>query len=413
LFQALSRGGRCFWFVGSALCAPNEVTHDTQASMLAPLALAGTGSTVVAHLQPQSNLAPGDPPMSVKYSAIKWNANKRKYDFVILSGVVLYLLTFLLVGKLRWTGSDAISTSVLLMRGLGTCALVMLHLVLAIGPLARLDRRFLPVLYNRRHLGVATFLVGLGHTVVAIGYYHGFGRFNPLLSLLTSNLNYGTLTAFPFEILGLAALLILFLMAASSHDFWQKNLGPSAWKALHMLVYPCYALLTLHVALGALQSEISVVYPAILGTGLVIVSTLHLVAALRERRRDRRITLQTWLDVGSVDEIPESRAKTVCLTGQERIAVFRHDGTIAAVTNVCAHQRGPLGEGKIVDGCITCPWHGWEYRPEDGCSPPPFQEKIATYPVRVEGRRILLNPIPLPLGTPTPPAKFEEDSQHV
>jgi nitrite reductase/ring-hydroxylating ferredoxin subunit/DMSO/TMAO reductase YedYZ heme-binding membrane subunit len=350
--------------------------------------------------------------MSVKYSAIKWNANKRKYDLVILCGVALYLLTFLFVGKLRWTGSDALSTPVLLMRGLGTCALVMLHIVLAIGPLARLDRRFLPILYNRRHLGVATFLIGLCHAVVAVGFYHGFGRLNPLLSLLTSNPNYGSLTAFPFEMLGLAALVILFLMAASSHDFWQKNLGPSAWKALHMLVYPCYALLILHVVLGALQSETSVFYPAILGTGLALVSTLHLVTALRERRRDQRIGLQNWMEVGSVDEIPESRAKTVCLAGQERIAVFRHNGSIAAVTNVCAHQRGPLGEGKIVDGCITCPWHGWEYRPEDGCSPPPFQEMIATYPVRVEGRRIWLNPIPLPPGTPTPPAKFEEDSQH-
>jgi phenylpropionate dioxygenase-like ring-hydroxylating dioxygenase large terminal subunit len=78
------------------------------------------------------------------------------------------------------------------------------------------------------------------------------------------------------------------------------------------------------------------------------------------------------------------------------------------VTNVCAHQRGPLGEGKIIDGCIQCPWHGWEYRPEDGRSPPPFAEKIATYRVRVVNRRILLNPEPLPPGTPVEPARIEE-----
>ena len=82
------------------------------------------------------------------------------------------------------------------------------------------------------------------------------------------------------------------------------------------------------------------------------------------------------------------------------------------MTNVCAHQRGPLGEGKIIDGCITCPWHGWQYQPHDGCSPPPFQERIATYQVRVEGRRILLNPDPLPPGTPTPPARFEEETRN-
>ncbi len=66
------------------------------------------------------------------------------------------------------------------------------------------------------------------------------------------------------------------------------------------------------------------------------------------------------------------------------------------------------GRGKIIDGCITCPWHGWAYRPQDGQSPPPFTEKIATYRVRVEKRRILLNPKPLSPGTPVEPARFEE-----
>jgi hypothetical protein len=33
-----------------------------------------------------------------------------------------------------------------------------------------------------------------------------------------------------------------------------------------------------------------------------------------------------------------------------------------------------LGEGKIVDGCITCPWHGYQYRPADGVAGP-FTER--------------------------------------
>lgn len=357
--------------------------------------------------------------MSLKYSPVKWNRNKRIYDLAILLGVGFYLSLFILIGKLVWTGGQAISTPVLLMRALGTCAFVMLHIALCIGPLARLDRRFLPILYNRRHLGVATFLIGLGHATIALGYYHGFGGINPLLSLLTSNTNYDSMTAFPFETLGLAALAILFLMAATSHDFWQQNLGASFWKSLHMLVYPCYVLLVLHVALGALQAETSLAYPALLAAGFAIVAGLHLFTGRREHRRDFRVPLpllgekETWVDVGSVDEIDDNRAKTVCLPGRERIAIFRHGGQVSAVTNVCAHQRGPLGEGKIIDGCIVCPWHGWDYRPQDGCSPPPFQEKIATYQVRVEGRRILLNPNPLPPGTPTLPARFEEEFAHV
>jgi nitrite reductase/ring-hydroxylating ferredoxin subunit/DMSO/TMAO reductase YedYZ heme-binding membrane subunit len=346
--------------------------------------------------------------MSTRYRAVSWNRNKKVYDAVLAGGVVLYLGLFVLAGKLTRPGYG---NEVLLIRALGTCAYLMLHVVLCIGPLARFDRRFLPVLYNRRHLGVATFLVGLAHGTLATGYYHAFSRLNPLVSLLSTNTGYGSLTAFPFEILGVLALLILFLMAATSHDFWLRNLSPSVWKALHMLVYPAYGLLVLHVTLGALQTEDSPLYVVLVGAGLTTVVGLHLAAGWRERRPpspQRKELGVVWIDVGSAEEIPEGRAKVVCLDGQERVAVFRSGGRVSAVTNVCAHQRGPLGEGKIVDGCITCPWHGWEYRPEDGCSPPPFQERIATYRVRVEKRRILLDPRALPPGTPVEPARVEE-----
>jgi nitrite reductase/ring-hydroxylating ferredoxin subunit/DMSO/TMAO reductase YedYZ heme-binding membrane subunit len=285
--------------------------------------------------------------------------------------------------------------------------------VLCIGPLARFERRLLPLLYNRRHLGVLTFAVGAAHGVLATGYYHAFGRLNPLLSLLATNTEYASLAAFPFEILGVLALLILFLLAATSHDFWQKNLSPSVWKSLHMLIYPAYGLLVLHVTFGALQSENSGLYPVLVGAGATGVVSLHLAAAWRERRTESqsRPTSSSadkpWLDVGSVDEIPDNRAKVVCVPGCERIAVFRYGDRVSAVTNVCAHQRGPLGEGKIIDGCITCPWHGWEYRPENGQSPPPFAERIATYRVRTANGRILLDPRPLPPGTPVEPALVE------
>ncbi len=349
--------------------------------------------------------------MSVKYVQVKWNRNKRIYDGILAAGIAAYLAIFFLVGKLTYPGDSGISDEILLIRALGTCAFFLLHIVLCIGPLARLDRRFLPLLYNRRHLGVATFLVGLAHGLLVTGYYHGFGRLNPLVSLLGTNTQYSSLTAFPFEMLGLLALIILFLLAATSHDFWQKNLSPSVWKGLHMLVYPAYGLLVMHVALGALRSKEGAVYAVLVAVGLALVAGLQLATGLRERFRDKLAPNENWIDVGCVDEIANNRAKVVCLAGRERIAVFRYDGKISAVTNVCAHQRGPLGEGKIIDGCITCPWHGWEYRPQTGQSPPPFNERIATYRVRVENRHILVDLKPLPPGTPVEPACFEESNR--
>jgi nitrite reductase/ring-hydroxylating ferredoxin subunit len=107
-----------------------------------------------------------------------------------------------------------------------------------------------------------------------------------------------------------------------------------------------------------------------------------------------------------VAEIPEKRARIVCLFG-ERVAIFRYDGKISAVSNACQHQNGPLGEGKILNGCITCPWHGYQYLPDTGASPPPFVEKVPTFNVRVKNGRVLVQARPNPPGTKTIPAMIE------
>ena len=98
----------------------------------------------------------------------------------------------------------------------------------------------------------------------------------------------------------------------------------------------------------------------------------------------------------------------MALEDGERVAVFRHGDKLSALANVCAHQNGPLGEGRIMDGCVTCPWHGFQYRPEDGCSPPPFTEKVATYRLKLDGRRILLDPRPNAPGTYVEPVRVTE-----
>jgi sulfoxide reductase heme-binding subunit YedZ len=353
--------------------------------------------------------------MSTSYTWVGWNRQKRLYDAVLGAGVVGYLAVFMALGWVGTAPERRVSEVILLIRALGTCSFLMLTIILCIGPLARLDARLLPLLYNRRHFGVLTFLVAFAHGALTILWYHGFGDTNAIVSLLTANTNYLSLTQFPFEILGVGALLILFLMAATSHDFWLKNLTPRVWKTLHMGVYGAYALLVMHVALGALQSERSVVYSVLTLLSVATVGGLHVVAGRRETAFDRSAPEPTagWIDVCDVDEIPEKRARNVCVRGgdglaRERIAVFKYDGKVAAVSNVCAHQNGPLGEGKVVDGCITCPWHGYQYLPESGRSPPPFTEKIHTYRVTLRGRRVLVDPSPLPEGTPLSPAVIGE-----
>ena len=350
--------------------------------------------------------------MSTSYRAVQWTPYKKRYDAVLAVAIAGYLAAFFLASRLLHRGDVRISDEIVLLRASATGAFVLLHVILSIGPLARLDERFLPLLYNRRHLGVAMFCLAALHAALAVGFYHGFGAVSPLKSLLTSNVQYRSISAFPFEIPGLFALAILFLMAATSHDFWLKALTPRAWKALHMLVYIAWAALVLHVALGAMQSERSILYPILLAAGMTWVCALHLLAASRELKRDRPATgdARNWIDACAVDDLDADRGKAICVPGGERIALFRHGAAgerISAVSNLCAHQGGPLGEGRIIDGCITCPWHGYQYRPEDGCAPPPFTEKLPTFRIRIENGRVYIDPTPLPPGTPAEPAMIE------
>lgn len=338
--------------------------------------------------------------MSAHYRAVNWNPQKRRYDLVLAGGCALFLAVF--VGASLARPHATLETA--LIRGLGLLAFVLLHVVLCIGPLARLDPRFLPLLYNRRHLGVTMALVAAAHAVFATVQYHGGGNVHPFVSLLQGAPATVFPTEFPFERLGLIALVGLLLMAGTSHDYWLSILTPPVWKLLHMGVYAAYGLLVLHVALGALQAEGGPLGLGLLLTGFGLVTGLQLGAGLREWRRDRTIPAGAdgWVDVCAVATIAEGRAFGA-VVGTERVAIFRHAGRLSAVSGVCRHQNGPLAEGRIVDGCITCPWHGYQYRPEDGTSPPPFEDRIATYRLRVLDDRVQVFQTPNPPGTRVEP----------
>lgn len=336
--------------------------------------------------------------MSDGYKPILWNKFKKQYDIILWVTILLYLALFIGFSVNQYPTQNINTT---LIRAFGTLAILLLHVILAIGPLSRLSNTYLPLLYNRRHLGVSMFCIALVHSILCIIQFHSNGNINPLLSLFTSNLHYNSLLYFPFETLGFVALIILALMAFTSHDFWLHFLSPKFWKTMHMLVYIAYALIILHVALGIIQFETSPLLVLLLFAGSGIIAILHLLAAVKENKTDgkkEKVPGAEWVYVCDINDIEESRAKMV-VVNNERVAVFKYDTKLSAVHNVCKHQMGPLGEGKVVDGCITCPWHGYQYRPEDGCAPHPFTEKIATYQLKLIEHKVYVNTAPLPEGT--------------
>ena len=339
--------------------------------------------------------------MGVSYKYVIWNKYKKSYDKLIALGMILYILVF---AGITLAFNSETSPETLVIRSFGSLAIVMLHIILIIGPLSRLNNRFLPILYNRRHLGVSMFLAALIHGGLSMFQFHALGDKNPIVSLFTSNMDYDSLTNFPFQVLGFLALLILFVMASTSHDFFLSNLSAKVWKRLHMLVYLAYALLLGHVFLGNFQQETSLFTMGFMLLGFVTIVGLHIAAAFKESKIDnaKSVIENGWLKVCEVNEIENDRAK-IFTVGKERVAVFKYDGKLSAIHNVCKHQGGPLGEGKVIDGCITCPWHGYQYLPGNGQSPPPFTEKVATYELKLDGTTVYINPEPFEEGTEVQP----------
>ena len=343
--------------------------------------------------------------MSVAYRPVGWNTNKVVYDLLIGVAVVLYLAIFVAVAH-RLPPEARPDDATIEMRAYGSCAFLMLSIVLCIGPLARLDKRFLPLLYNRRHFGVMTCIVAVMHARHVLGWYFAFSPVDPFAALLTSNTSYSRALGFPFEAFGVCALAILVVLAATSHDFWLNFLTPAVWKAMHMSIYAAYACVVAHVSLGALLTPETHALHFVVPLCACAVAGLHVLASAREAKRDAIAPPAVWIKVGAPERITEGRAIIIPIPGRDKVAIFRHEGRLSAIDNACKHQNGPLGEGRIIDGCVTCPWHGYQYRLEDGCAPPPYTEKLKTYDLGLIDGEIWLNPDGHPPGTRVEPLEI-------
>lgn len=96
----------------------------------------------------------------------------------------------------------------------------------------------------------------------------------------------------------------------------------------------------------------------------------------------------SWLDVGSLDDIPVRGARLL-KTKLGCVALFRTgNNDVFAVDDRCPHKGGPLSEGIVHGTSVTCPLHNWVFSLETGISESTDEGQIATYPVRVANGRL-------------------------
>jgi nitrite reductase (NADH) small subunit len=74
------------------------------------------------------------------------------------------------------------------------------------------------------------------------------------------------------------------------------------------------------------------------------------------------------------------------------LAVFRTTNPegVFVLDNACPHANGNLSAGRVRDGVVTCPWHGWRFRICDGRSAQGSVARARSYAVEIRGDEIYI-----------------------
>lgn len=79
-----------------------------------------------------------------------------------------------------------------------------------------------------------------------------------------------------------------------------------------------------------------------------------------------------WVDLGPTDQLCRRELQEV-VAGRVRIALTFRDNRFSAVSGVCNHVGGPLGQGALEGDYLVCPWHGWKFHCRTGEGEPGYE----------------------------------------
>lgn len=98
-----------------------------------------------------------------------------------------------------------------------------------------------------------------------------------------------------------------------------------------------------------------------------------------------------WYDLGDVETLKSAPLRQINI-GRTRIALSYRDGQFGAVSGVCNHVGGPLGDGQLDGEYIVCPWHHYKYHHVTGEGEPGYEaDRVPRYELRQENGRLFIN----------------------
>jgi len=102
-------------------------------------------------------------------------------------------------------------------------------------------------------------------------------------------------------------------------------------------------------------------------------------------------SMEGFQSVARAEEIPVGGAKVVEVNARE-IALFNVNGTVYAIYNICPHQGGPLGEGRLKGHVVSCPWHDLAFDVRSGLATDGGGNCVGSYQVRVDDGEVFVGP---------------------
>lgn len=103
------------------------------------------------------------------------------------------------------------------------------------------------------------------------------------------------------------------------------------------------------------------------------------------------MSVKGWVEACGADEIEEEDVLRFDHGGRT-FAVYRlEDDHYYATDGLCTHEKVHLADGLVMDGVIECPKHNGRFEVRTGAPKgAPVCVALRTYPVRVEGGRVLI-----------------------
>src|SRR6266853_1805968 len=103
-----------------------------------------------------------------------------------------------------------------------------------------------------------------------------------------------------------------------------------------------------------------------------------------------RIGASFLVPVAALGELPRG-SKLGRVVAGARILLVNAERGIHAYEDRCRHRDVSLCDGTLVGGVLTCKAHEWRYDADTGCGIERPGVRLRSYPIRIEGARILVD----------------------